>query len=493
MTDVSPTVSFATHAALTKEALVRVKSLVDLQFASRLFRKDDTLWGEAAQQDASQRLNWVDSPFHSDKIFAQSADIKDRLLNASISEVLLCGMGGSSLGAELLSDRGGGRLRVLDSTHPDDVRAALEGIEHKFVVISSKSGTTLETRCHLLAVEQALESQDILSSSRICVVTDPGSELDNYAQQRGYELVTADPNLGGRFSIFAAYGIVPAVLAGASVATFLQEAREALPTLSTDSEVNPALLLAALAVENAAAMPLLRNDFNAPFAAWIEQLVAESTGKRGKGVLPVLMGKEMANGSQVDFFSLNGPFGAQILAWEVATTAMAWLLEVNPFDQPDVEQAKRAARLQLAAGLDMVKWSPTTSAQGVLERISSHVQKNSYVVIQDFTDNTKHSVADAVQQALREHLEVPVTVNRGPRYLHSSGQLHKGGPRQGIYLQLLPRLDRDLDIPGEDFTFGQILFAQANGDADALTATSQPVFQLQISMSELLIELKNLT
>jgi glucose-6-phosphate isomerase len=492
MNEATASISVVIPADLAARVSSMVETLIGGRFASRLAAKDTSLWGEGAEAEASVRLNWTNAVFQADELVAQAQRLRKEFSIGKNADVLLCGMGGSSLGPQLLSDLCGGSLRVLDTTHPGVVSRMLDDIEDTIFVISSKSGTTLETRCHLAAVEDRLRSMGILPSSRILVITDPDSELAHYAWKEEYRTVLADPNVGGRYSIFTAYGIIPAVLAGASVGDLLDEAKSATSTLFQDRPENPALSLASLAVCRADQMILANHERPASFDAWIEQLVAESTGKDGKAVLPAIQLGHSNSSQATSQIQMSGSVGGQLLTWQVATTAMAWLLNVNPFDQPDVELAKKATRAQLAMGSSHSEPRIVSTFSQVLNEVNDSVKPNSYVAFQIFDETQEAQTLEALQNAASEHFQLPVTVNIGPRYLHSSGQLHKGGPKRGIFIQLVAHIAQDSSVPGQGYTFGQIIRAQADGDAAAIRETGQTVVQCGLSVSTFTDELRNL-
>lgn len=484
MTQSASKLSLALPERLAEEVKPLVGRLVEARYASRLFAKDDSLWGASAQSEASHRLNWIDAAQHAEPIIHKATLLRKTLRAQGITEVLLCGMGGSSLGPEMLCKESGVSLRMLDTTHPETVASAIAKLKNTVIVVSSKSGTTVETRSHLAAVERALVDQHIEPSDRVVIITDPGSELKTVADERGYALFLADPNVGGRYSALTAFGIVPSVLAGAPVAEIVASAKDAASILATDDSNNPALILAAAAVCDAHGLSL-HSPSSSSFEAWIEQLVAESTGKEGKAVLPVLTFSDGVGVRQnAELISLTGDLGERILAWEVATTAMSWLLGVNPFDQPDVERSKQATR-------EILVPHHTPTHQGLLspeeacEKLLEHARGKIYVAVQIFDDATDVEDIVAVQKLLATAMGMPVTIGVGPRYLHSSGQLHKGGPKDAMFVQLLPAPRHDVAIPGELFSFGQLFAAQALGDAEALQDAGQSVIRTRATLSEL--------
>lgn len=477
---------------MTDSTSQNVQRLLDARFASRLFSKDASLWGEESAPEAAIRLNWVDAPRHAESVLADAHTLRERFRALGVDRFLLCGMGGSSLGPDMLARCSGVRLDVLDTTHPSEVRKAATDIETLGVIVSSKSGTTLETRSHLALFESRFRAANIDPVSRIVIITDPGTELEQYAREGGYVLVLADPNVGGRFSIFTAFGLVPPVLAGASLEATVASALESIDLLSQDSVANPALILAAEALNQQKSLQLEIDEPYPGLADWIEQLVAESTGKDGRGVLPTLRRSIVAENGHSRPESGFTALGELLMTWQVATAALGYLLGVNPFDQPDVEQSKQATRSILTAKRpsdSSQSWtlSPIEdiSRDSFVDELRKQLATREYVALQLFAPYEYAARAFALRDWLSDTLRVPVTVGWGPRFLHSTGQLHKGGPRTGVYVQVVAPFELDCEIPGQHFTFGELLRAQANGDANVLAATGQPVLRIEAAINGL--------
>lgn len=504
----------------TREVLAdTVKSLISNRVASRIAAKDHTLWGQEASSEASIRLGWVESARNSVELVAPLLVLRDQFLAMGLDRVVLCGMGGSSLAPEVIAKNFGLNLVVLDSTSPDSVASALNGLERTLVVVSSKSGSTVETDSQKRAFENAFFSAGIDPKERIVIVTDPNSPLDVSARQDGYRVFNADPNVGGRYSALTAFGIVPAALAGADVAELLRSAQQVSPQLAVDSTDNPALWLAALlgAAPKASESGhrdkfLLETDDLPGFADWAEQLVAESSGKQGRGSMPVVVsaqapefafelndtlgvrfgdGQPTANSA---YFS--GSLGELFLLWQYATAALGWVLEINPFDQPDVESAKVAAREMLESMAqkrvpDFVDGGLAVTAHGfeltgrtldfAIEALLARVTQNGYLGIHSYANRAEFPVFEELRDVLAERLKRPVSFGWGPRFLHSTGQYHKGGPSQGVFLQLLVRTEFDLAVPGRDFSFGQLMAAQSAGDAAVLAKRGLPVLTIELT------------
>ncbi|WP_353987831.1 glucose-6-phosphate isomerase [Ruicaihuangia caeni] len=515
------TVEIAARGA-AKEAIDRiVPQLVDDLVASRITAQDETLWGPDAEAEASIRLGWTEAVAVSEPLVEEIIELRDQLREAGVNHIVLGGMGGSSLAPEVITRTQGVDLTVLDSTDPGQVRAALsDRLATTAVVISSKSGSTVETDSQKRVYEAAFREIGIDPAERIVVVTDPGSPLDRSAREDGYRVFNADPNVGGRYSALTAFGLVPSGLAGADIRELLDEAEAVTLQLAQDSPTNPGLILGAVM---AGTKPLkdklvivADGTHIRGFADWAEQLIAESTGKHGTGILPVVAGPDApevthppadvqvvrlvadaaatreVNEGEVE---ISGSLGAQLLVWEYATAVAGRLLGINPFDQPDVESAKAAAR-----GMLDDRPAPTPplftddgievrgdigqgqqTLDGALQALLGSLGSDGYVAIQAYTDRTAYPELESLRDAVARRTGRPVTFGWGPRFLHSTGQFHKGGPAVGVFLQLLAPSADDVEIPGRPFTFGELIAAQAAGDATVLAEHGGPVLTLTLT------------
>ncbi|MFY0406502.1 glucose-6-phosphate isomerase [Solicola sp. PLA-1-18] len=503
--------------------------LVGERFASRLVARDATLWGPDAEDEASKRLSWVDLHESSRPLVSEVEDLRRDLTGRGIDHVVLCGMGGSSLAPEVICKAAGVELTVLDSSDPDYVRAAIaDRLESTVVVVSSKSGGTVETDSQRRAYEQAFTDAGLDPVDHVVVVTDPGSPLEETAEKAGYRVFSADPEVGGRYSALTAFGLVPSGLAGADIGALLDQAASIAPALASDDAENPGLRLgAALGVANRAGVDklvLAEVDSGLPgLGDWIEQLVAESTGKQGRGILPVVVESTTAtnfdpsSADEVlvtfgpgDVFvevpaasgysaTVDAKLGAAMLLWEHATVVAGRLIGINPFDQPDVESAKQAARDMLGgdaasptaaftdAGVtvyDTGEWLPeevSTTAEAVGALLDHLDPEHGYVAVQVYTDRARDASFAKVRKTLAAKTGRPVTFGWGPRFLHSTGQYHKGGPDTGVYLQVTADPSQDLAVPGREFTFGTFITAQAVGDGSVLADKGRPVLRLHLA------------
>jgi glucose-6-phosphate isomerase len=500
-----------------------IHRLVADKVASRIAAKDFTLWGKEAEAESSIRLGWVTSAVDSAPLVESILALKKELNDKGVNRFVLCGMGGSSLAPEVITNTAGVQLVVLDSTHADQVGAALSGdLSKTAVIVSSKSGSTVETDSQKRIFEKAFTDAGLDKTERIIVVTDPGSPMEAAAKADGYRIFNADPTVGGRYSALTAFGIVPSGLAGADIAALLKDAQDVAELLASDSEDNPGLVLgAALActpgeMGNRDKIGVVADGTSIiGFGDWAEQLIAESTGKLSKGVLPVVLDPKsaelqsgladllavhvQADAKPVagDAVSVSGSLGAQFLLWEYATVVASRLLGVNPFDQPDVESAKIAARGMLeqrdAAVAPLfssdeievrateLELSGNTVSDAIKSLLANLDDDEGYVSIHAYLDRTSVPEAEQLRDSIANKTRRPVTFGWAPRFLHSTGQYHKGGPRQGVYLQIVAQAKHDIAVPGRDFTFGELIASQAAGDAKVLGALGRPVLTLTLA------------
>jgi glucose-6-phosphate isomerase len=485
--------------------------------ARRVFAKDDTLWGPAGQPEVADRLGWTD--VH-ERLLGEVDDLaafRAELHGEGKRFAVLLGMGGSSLAPEVFKRSFGTAedglvLLVLDSTDADavrDVEAEIE-LDRTVFIVSSKSGGTIET----MAAYKYFWARTDGDGSRFVAITDPGTSLQQLAQQRGFRRVFVnDPEIGGRYSALSYFGIVPAALLGADVRAVLEGAHAAGEACrEPDPARNAGLWLGAALGELAPAgrdkLTFLVDPPLSSFGLWVEQLVAESLGKHGKGVLPVAdepPGAPEAYGNDRVFVHLHDPshpidddvvarlvdagqpvlvvethgapdLGRIMLFSEFATAVAGWVLGINPFDQPNVQAAKDKTKEVLAQP------TPPAIAEADLEALRALLDAGppSYLAIQGYlapSDEFDGEVAD-LRALIRDRTTMATTFGYGPRYLHSTGQLHKGGPPGGRFLQLLHEADADIEVPGEPYTFETLKRAQADGDLLVLRDHGRPAERL---------------
>jgi glucose-6-phosphate isomerase len=483
-----------------------------------VWSRDHTIWKDDPAEIAD-RLGWLDV---AERMSGEAKDITEfaRKARASsdVKHVLVLGMGGSVLAAETFwtALSGGVPLTVLDTTHPDHIASVRDSLDLQktLFVVGSKSGSTIETRAHLEYFWSLVGRGD-----RFVAITDPGSELASVARDRGFARVFENaPDIGGRYSALSYFGLVPAALGGVDIEPVLASARRAMAANSPGAGGfdAPALRLGAALGEAARKdsrdkLTLVIPKQLGTFGAWIEQLIAESTGKEDVGMLPVVgepLGSPDVYGADRLFcvyttgedapppqlealedhpvIRLRVPdartMGAEMYRWEMATAILGYLLDINPFDQPDVEAAKVRAREALTGSSGAVDPGDARSLLGGLA--PPH-----YIALQAFLPPSGENARrlEAVRLKLRDTYKVAVTVGFGPRFLHSTGQYHKGGPNTGVFLQVTGERTTDIEIPGMGFTFGKLIDAQADGDLLALREKGRKAARLSLTELESLI------
>ncbi|GGO23089.1 glucose-6-phosphate isomerase [Microbispora bryophytorum] len=514
------------------DAVAAVKDkLVAEGVPAALAAGDSALWGPQAQPEAAIRLGWLGLPGSSRELLPEIATLVERARAEGLDHVVLAGMGGSSLAPEVICATGDVPLTVLDTTDPHQVRRALaDRLDRTIVVVASKSGGTIETDSHRRIYEQAFRDAGIDPAERIVVVTDPGSPLERTAIEAGYPVVLADPNVGGRYSALTAFGLVPSALAGADVAGLLDDAAAVAPLLAQD-EGNPGLELGALLGARAlqGRDKLILRDAPSEITGlpdWIEQLIAESTGKEGKGILPVV-GAEAAEARDQFLVTIgpdsgttvDGPLGAQFLVWEYATAIAGRVLGINPFDQPNVAESKEnTTRILQEAGDGPLPTGTPVLTDGpvevygdlpgdlknladVLTWLLRAIPERGYLAIMAYLDREAAFDAAVIGDASFEEMtetwasadvatlralldyrtDHAITFGWGPRFLHSTGQYHKGGPEAGVFLQITGVVTDDVEVPGKPYTLGRLQLAQALGDLGALTSRGRPAVRLHLT------------
>jgi glucose-6-phosphate isomerase len=487
-------------------------------FHERLKSKDSTIWGAEAQAEASIRLNWIDLPESSRDLLPQfdalAAKHRDK------TTVILCGMGGSSLGPEVIAQTFSKKLFVLDSTDPNYVAHALAfDLSKSVVVVSSKSGSTIETASQRALFESALKDAGLNPADHMVFVTDPDSPLDKHVREGGFTVVNADPNVGGRFSVLSPFGLVPAALIGVDVSVLLDNASDTKKAFFADSQTmcDIAYLLSFVSgqyvsyTDEASGMPGLSD--------WIEQLVAESTGKNQVGRLPVVA-ESSHNGREGGAFTIafagnadlvvEGDLASQFIVWEWITALVGAALAIDPFNQPNVTEAKA----QTSALLD--EWKgvlPTftpdltdgaveifgagNSATDAFTQMIARIPTNGYIAIMAYLDRKDDAAIAELRAILADKSGRPVTFGWGPRFLHSTGQFHKGGQQNGFFLQITGDVAKDIAIPGQSYGFKTLVAAQALGDGKALASRKYPLLRFNLTnraagISELLDAVKSL-
>jgi glucose-6-phosphate isomerase len=490
------------HGSLTSKIDRLDPRFISLVEASaRLEKKDTRLWGHAAATEAAIRLNWIDLPHSTRALLPELDALAARFRN--LTQVVLCGMGGSSLAPEVIAATYRKELFVLDSTDPNYVAHALEqDLSTTVVVVSSKSGSTIETASQRALFEKRFMDAGINPTEHMVIVTDPNSPLDVDARKRGFTVVNADPNVGGRYSALSAFGLVPAALLGIDVSVLLDSANDAMR--SFQGPQSPAIATAYLLAHHAGQY-LAFNDSDSGMPGlsdWIEQLVAESTGKDQQGRLPVVLESAVSpvggDAVRIAFTGsgdlvVNADLGAHFIFWEWVTALLGCALHLDPFNQPNVTEAKKQTSELLTAWSGKLPqmtpyeregaveiFTDADSIQDALTQVIDAVHTDGYIAVMAYLDRRQDLELAQLRRVLADKSGRPVTFGWGPRFLHSTGQFHKGGPRNGVFLQITGDADEDLAIPDEEFTFHTLIMAQALGDAQALASRNLTVVRLHL-------------
>lgn len=475
------------------------KKLLDAH--ERLLKKDNTIWGPAAATEAAIRMDWIDLPNESRSLLTELDSLFAK--HRHLTNVILCGMGGSSLGPEVIARTFSKNLFILDSTDPNYLAHAIpKKLENTLVVVGSKSGSTIETACQKSFFEKLFDEAGLNRSEHMIIVTDPNSPLDIASREAGLTVINANPNIGGRFSVLGAFGLVPAALIGIDVSIILDSAADTKNSLIADPH---SALLAAYAIIKGTNQFFTITDqhSNMPgLSDWIEQLVAESTGKNGVGRLPVVLKKSedyvSENCLSVSFavdcdLVITGDLGSQFFFWEWVTTLIGAGLSIDPFNQPNVQESK------LASGELLNKWNnslpifdnkgstnsiaffePSSDVRTLLTGFVEAIKPDGYLAIMAYLDRNSDQEISELQNILLRKLGKPVTFGWGPRFLHSTGQFHKGGQPNGSFLQITADCAQDFQIPDKDFTFKTLVMAQAIGDQSALESRNLKTLRLHL-------------
>jgi glucose-6-phosphate isomerase len=515
-------------------------------FPAALWERRAAAWSRdrAVQERIEARLGWLTSPPLMERAVARLTEFSEAVLDEGFTDVVLLGMGRSSLAPEVLRaviglQPGRPRFQMLDSVNPDAIRAVSAPPETTLFILASKSGTTIEPNSLAAYFRSRSEQAGVHWPSHAVAITDPGTPLEQRAKQEGFRDIFINPaDIGGRYSALSFFGLVPAALMGIDVRKLLEWARAMGEGCGAEVPVesNPGIMLGiamAVAAQNGRdKMTLVASPSLASFGLWVEQLVAESTGKDGRGIVPVVgepEGSPETYGNDRFFVRLRAAYaenvaedlplpagapvativlpepsaiGAEFLRWEIATATAGAILRVNPFDEPNVQQAKDATSKLLEkvsaggglpprpvhatiAGADATLSGAAGMALGARkpEAFLSIVRPGDYFAVLAYMppDSGRLPILQELRRQVRDRSGAPAVLGLGPRYLHSSGQLHKGGPNNGVFLMITCRTSSDLDIPGAPFTFGTLELAQAIGDFTALDREGRRVMHVQLA------------
>ena len=531
---------------------IRLKAWDAADMAARLWNKDGTIWvpdpAEAAQTpELTNRLGWLTIAH---EMLAQAdtlADFVAEIKAAGFKEVVLLGMGGSSLAPEMMmtvfgpTADDGLPLTVLDSTHPGQVLAVHKKLAdpvQTLYLVSSKSGGTLETLSFFKYFYGVVGQTKSNPGENFVAITDPGSKLEKLAQEKGFRRVfSSPPEVGGRYSALTYFGLVPAALIGVDLPKLLRRAVSMAAACEGHANQNPGLQLGAamgeLALLGRDKLTFFLSPKIDPFGMWVEQLIAESVGKHGKGILPVV-GEALSEpvfynndrlfvylrlagdnntdlDGKVDMLAGAGhpiikieldeleDLGQEFFRWEMATAAAGAILKINPFDQPNVEQAKIKARELMAEFAEngyLPSPAPTLDYDDIdaygpamgetvteaLRAFAVQGRPGDYIAIMAYLPYTAQTDAalNNLRLALRNSLRCATTVGYGPRFLHSTGQLHKGDGNNGLFIQITQTPPDDAAIPGEQYSFATLVAAQAQGDYNALAENRRRLIRFHL-------------
>jgi glucose-6-phosphate isomerase len=469
--------------------------------------KDILTWGEAASAEAAIRLNWIDLPQSSLQLKHPIRDVVTRFSDKT--RLILCGMGGSSLAPEVLAQSFNKEIFIVDSTDPHYLRSAISpGLRNSLVIVSSKSGSTLETSSQRFFFESALNEAGLNPLEHMLFITDPGSPLDIDVRTAGFAVINADPHVGGRFSALSAFGLVPAALAGIDIWQVLSDAAEAKSDfLGNDQNI----IDVAYSLSELAGQYVATTDEGSGYPGlsdWLEQLVAESTGKDGRGRLPIVC-HNVTGAIDSDAFvitfsqdksnrtdlSVVAPLGAHFIFWEWVTALLGVALEIDPFNQPNVTEAKEQTSTLLSEwktsdGVEVphltadrtdaaveIFGGDLSLEQSLLAVIDS-TPSDGYIAIMAYLDRGADKKLAELREILAAKSGKPVTFGWGPRFLHSTGQFHKAGQPNGSFLQITGSFDFDYAIAGQEFGFATLITAQALGDGRALSKRKYPLMRI---------------
>ncbi len=519
--------------ALDGAVSTRLEQLERTAVVRRIAEKDAGLWKSngSTQTEIRERLGWLQVADRMEERVPELEALRKELVGEGFTDLVLMGMGGSSLAPEVFRQTFGAPraaldVHVLDTTDPAAISALEKAIDLRKTVfiVASKSGTTLETLSHYRHFWQQAGQK----GGQFIAITDPGTALADEASRRGFRRTFLNPpDIGGRYSALSYFGLVPAALGGVDVSGVLDRAATMVQACSPSVPAgeNPGAWLGAVFAEAAkvgrdkitiVAPPAIQS-----FGVWAEQLIAESTGKEGKGLVPVAdeaLGTPQVYGDDRLFVRLALPgddepsalaalgqaghpvvtlklsdplaIGAEFFRWEYAIAVAGAILGLNVFDQPNVQEAKDLTRKVLSEGNpptvgEGIRWAGQSGAtlEAAIQSLLGQARAGDYVALLAFiAPSPEHDRAlNSIRLAIRDSHRVATTVGYGPRYLHSTGQLHKGGPNTGVFLQLVGDDPHDVPIPGEKFSFGVLKQAQALGDFQALRNHGRRVLRLQLA------------
>jgi transaldolase/glucose-6-phosphate isomerase len=509
----------------------------DIKFVKRLWERDPTLWFSEPVPEITDRLGWLSLGESMRPQLGTIVDFAQQIRKEGMTDVVLLGMGGSSLAPEVFQEIFGNALgypslTVLDSTHPAAVRSVRKSIDPSttLFIVSSKSGTTLETLSLFKFFWSEMQSAGDERGRHFIAITDHRTPLARLALERGFRRTfEATPDVGGRYSALTVFGLVPAALIGIDVFKLLDNSfNRSEDGTSSDHPGGYGLVLGAalgeLTLSGRDKVTLLASPSVRSFPSWIEQLIAESTGKNGKGIVPIIDEPSLdpswypsdrffisisieGEGTEIEdrmraldeaghptvriMMKDKMDLGREILNWEIAVASAATVLGIHPFNQPDVQMTKDLAKKMMVADgtkkgiledVETISINDLDALREGLREWSSLVRRGDYVSIQAYLEPDA-GTSEGLKQIRRNilfGLDVATSLDYGPRFLHSTGQLHKGGPNTGLFLQLIDNIEDDLDVPETDYTFGESIQASSLGDYAALRRLGRRILRINL-------------
>jgi transaldolase / glucose-6-phosphate isomerase len=493
----------------------KLKEIDDEGIVGRIWQKDHTVW-KPDPTEITDRLGWLTVADSMQELIPELEGFAKKAIADGYTHCVVLGMGGSSLVAEVLGNSFGGtgaglELKVLDSTHPREIAKLRDSLplDSTLFIVASKTGTTVESISHFAYFFGLTGNPD-----QFIAITDPGTTLEKLARLMGFRAVFSNPpDIGGRYAALSLFGLVPAALVGVDLPELIDRAEEmaCASHRCVPAPENPgAWLGVAMGVAANAGkdkLTIVLPDAVASMGNWIEQLIAESTGKEGKGIVPIVgedLGEVSSYGEdrlfvgigenkqlqaladaghaviQIDF-SEPIALGSEFFRWEFATAVAGHILGINPFDQPNVQSAKDATKQILSSG------ASEDPGLDELEPLIGSIREGDYVAILAYLDRTA-AAEEALHRArlkIRDEHKVATTAGFGPRYLHSTGQLHKGGPNTGVFIEVIdPDPGEDIPIPDASYTFGDLIRSQALGDYRALKDAGRRVARVTLEQLE---------
>ena len=507
-----------------------IESFQNEDFTRRIFNQDHTLW-QSSSIEASNRLGWLNVIDSMSRNIATIENFVSEISDFGYRYVVLMGMGGSSLGPAVINRVFGNitghfKLIVLDSTVPEAIRRLVNQIDisKTLFLVSSKSGNTLETNNLYNYFRDVVETKlgSIKAGEHFVAITDSGTSLNRLAASSGFRNVFENPSdIGGRYSILSYFGLVPAALLGVDIEKLLNNAKSMRRMILDNTltrENSPVFLGSVMGVLSLAGRDKLTISSTGEISAmgpWIEQLISESLGKNNKGLIPINIEKVMEpdcydddrffvhfdigktslqedisnlesieeSGHPVLRVSLNDRYdlGGEFFRWQFMTAVAGSVIGVNPFNHPNVEASKKATQIALANFKENGALPKIATITNIFQLLQSSVS-GGYLSIMAYLDDTPalcYALSN-LQDVLINKRKITSTVGFGPSFLHSTGQMHKGGPDKGVFLQLLGDNSLDIDIPGQSYSFGQLAHAQAAGDFQTLITAGKKVFRINI-------------